>query len=142
MRIRHAISTIPALLLGVACSSSVATSCSDEDAPRYALHVGGSHVIGTTSWSVKLDSVISDSRCPLGVLCIQAGEALLAMELTNPAADAIPPDNPHFALGTTQLTVNGFRFFQTDIQPVRMQNQTIDQSAYVATLRVGLPCLQ
>ena len=142
MRARHLPCIVPALFLGAACSSSVSTSCSDADAPRYALHVGASHVIGTTQWSVKLDSVISDSRCPLGVLCIQAGEALLAMELTNPAADISPPDNPHFALGTTQLTVNGFRFFQIDIQPIRQQNQTIDQSAYVATLRVGLPCLE
>ncbi len=133
---------LPALLLGAACSSSGGYSCSDEDAPRYVLHVGGSHVVGTTQWSVKLDSVVSDSRCPLGVLCIQAGEALLAMELTNPAADPGPPDNPHFTLGTTQVTVDGFRFFQIDIQPIRQQNQTIDPSVYVATLRVGLPCLE
>ena len=93
-------------------------------------------MIENTPWTVVFDSVISDSRCPIGVLCIQAGEALLALQLASPLADPLPHDSPHFTLGTTPVAVEGLRFTQVEVLPLPRQNVKIDPGSYQVTLKI------
>jgi hypothetical protein len=122
------------LLLAPACSSS---SSNGVTPPVEAnLGVGGSAAIIGTPWRVMFDSVISDSRCPVDALCIQAGEALLALELTSPYADPLPQDNPHFSLGASPVTVEGFQFTTLDVAPLRHVGDMVDPKSYRVTLRI------
>ncbi|MGH7522926.1 MAG: hypothetical protein ACREK8_01300 [Gemmatimonadales bacterium] len=101
------------------------------------LHVGSGSSISGTPWTLVLNSVAADSRCPLGAFCIQQGEALLALELASPLADPLPQDNPHFTLGSRPITVEGLRFSQVSVTPVRRIGEPIDQSAYSVTLSIS-----
>jgi hypothetical protein len=100
------------------------------------LKPGGSATIEGTNWTLRFDSVISDSRCPIGVLCIQAGEALLALKLTNPLVDPAPGDGPEFTLGALPRTKYGFRITATEVTPLRRINQQIEPKDYRATLQI------
>ncbi len=121
-------------LTAIACSSDGIGSVAVPGA--VTLKVGTGATIQGTPWTVRFDSVVSDSRCPLGVLCIQAGEALLALHLDNPAADPPRRDNPYFTLGATPINVEGFRFMPSAVLPIRRQNETIDPKAYTVTLLI------
>ena len=101
-----------------------------------ALKVGGGAQIAGSSWTVKFDSVSSDSRCPLGVFCIQAGAAVLVLELVNPLVDPAPGSDLHFQLGATPVVMHGFRFTQVEILPIRRQNETIEPRSYVAMIMI------
>ena len=122
-----------ACLLGAGCAS---TDAELHVPGTVVLKVGGSASIAGTPWSVKFDSVASDSRCPLGVLCIHAGEGLVSLELTSPVADPPRYDNPRFNLGTTPVTVEGYRFTQIELSPIQRQNTTIDPRSYVVTIMI------
>ena len=118
----------------IACSSSMSTTV--QLPATVKMRVGDSATIRGTSWTLVFDSVVSDSRCPIDVQCIQAGEAVLAMQLANPHAEPQPPDNPRFTLGSRPVTVEGFRLTQVEITPVRHVNQAIAQKSYAAKLHI------
>jgi hypothetical protein len=121
----------------IACST--ATTETVKPPVTVTLRVGDGAAIQGTPWTVTFDSVITDSRCPLGVMCIQAGEALLALELTSALDDAPPPDPgvaPHFSLGLAPKTVSGFRFSVEEVEPIRRQHDTIDPRSYKIKLHI------
>jgi hypothetical protein len=120
----------------VACSSYTDPSLSIRPPGTVRLKVGSGASIGGTPWTVIFDSVVSDSRCPVGAQCIQAGEALLALELASPLADPLPHDNPHVTLGTAPVTVEGLRFTQVEVLPLMRQNVKIDPRSYQVTLQI------
>ena len=54
--------------------------------------------------TLRFDSVVTDSRCPMGAFCIQAGQAILSFSLTGPNAPAsgqllLASDRPDVTLG-------------------------------------------
>ena len=132
---RQQLAVLAASFLAVACASSG----SEGNPPTTVkLGVGGGAAIAGTSWTVIFDSVISDSRCPVGVFCIQAGEALLALELASPLASPLPQDSPHFTLGATPVTVAGIRFTTVAVAPLRRVGETIDPRSYKLTLAIAV----
>jgi hypothetical protein len=120
---------------GVGCASGPESGTVRPPA-TVKLSVGGGAMIENAPWTVIFDSVISDSRCPIGVLCIHAGEALLALELASPLADPLPHDSPHFTLGTTPVAIEGLRFTQVEVLPLPRQNVKIDPGSYQVTLKI------
>ena len=100
------------------------------------LKPGGSATIEGTNWTLRFDSVISDSRCPIGVQCIQAGEALLALALNDPLVDPQPGDGPEFTLGATPRIKYGFKLTATEVTPLRRVNEEIAKKDYRATIRI------
>lgn len=120
------------VLAGIGCSADLTVRVPG----TVTLNVGDRAAIQGTSWTVKFDSVVSDSRCPLGVLCIQAGEARLAFALSDPLVDPSPNDNLHFILGTDGVVAGGFAFSQVEVSPIRRQNETIDPKSYVVKIMI------
>ena len=134
MRFRFVIAPAGAIAIALvsACSSGT-----DNTLPTDTRLAIGDHAqIPDSPWAVQVDSLVSDSRCPADVYCIQAGDAVFAFALTSPLADGHPPDNPHFTLGHTPVTSEGFRFTLVDVTPVRHSNQGIPVASYRLTLRV------
>lgn len=136
MRHRASFASVLLLIGGSGCSSSVDGTPSVHPPGSVTLKVGSGATIDGTPWTVQFDSVVSDSRCPIGVFCILAGEAVLALELASPLANPLPQDSPHFNLGTTPVIVEGFRFSQVEVLPLARQNVTIDPKSYEVTLTI------
>lgn len=84
--------------------------------------------------TVRFAAVVEDSRCPVGVQCIRAGEARVEIGIQQagmePALDTLataPPGPQHAAYGAYDVTLVG-------LAPEPRTN--VQAPAYVATLRV------
>jgi hypothetical protein len=139
MTIRNILVSALIVSAGGACSSYAGPARSIRPPATVKLKVGSGASIAGTPWTVMFDSVVSDSRCPLGAFCIQPGEALLALELASPLADPLPHDSPHFLLGRTPATVEGLRFTQVEVLPLVRQGVKIDPRSYQVTLQIEYP---
>ena len=114
-------------------ASTVVVADSDFD-----LTVGQSaHVDGTTL-TLTFNGVTADSRCPLGVFCIQAGNAAVSLTVTDAGGTKTPlvlysnptPQTPISA------KVAGYEISLVAVQPIRRRNVTIPPASYIATLHV------
>jgi hypothetical protein len=85
--------------------------------------------------TLRFDSVVTDSRCPMGALCIQAGQAILSFSLTGPNAPAsgrllLASDRPDTTLGVVLSA--------EQVTPYRQVSQPPpDHRAYRVTLRIS-----
>ena len=84
--------------------------------------------------TVRFAAVVEDSRCPVGVQCVRAGEARVEVGIQQagmePALDTLstaPPGPQHAVYGAYDVTLVG-------LAPEPRQN--VQAPAYVATLRV------
>ena len=85
--------------------------------------------------SIKFTTVVDDSRCPIGVICIWEGNAQIRLRLETPDVRAtevsvntsIDPGHVLFAGYTIQLKM---------LSPYPVYAQAIDTAAYVARLIV------
>jgi hypothetical protein len=91
-------------------------------------------VIDGEPLTVRFASVVSDSRCPVGVQCIRAGEARLEITVQqagmNPGIDTLataPPLPQQAAYGAYTVAIVG-------LEPQPRQN--VPAPVYIATLRV------
>lgn len=67
-----------------ACASAVAGAGVQDPRPLatpFALQEGKSAVVGPARVTVTFEKVLSDSRCPVDVQCIQAGEASIRVQV-------------------------------------------------------------
>jgi len=115
-------------------SSTVVVVDSDFDLPvGYSAHLDG------TSFTITFNGVTADSRCPLGVMCIQAGNATLSLTVTDGASTKTPvllyanptPTTPD------SVKVGGYELHLVTLQPVRRRDVEIAPASYVATLNVN-----
>ena len=87
-------------------------------------------------FSITFNSVTADSRCPLGALCIWAGDGATWFTLRSGsgAADAC---TLHTALQPQFVVSNGFRVELVGLAPFRRIDSTIAPASYVATINVS-----
>ena len=78
--------------------------------------------------------VISDSRCPVDVVCIQAGDAVVHIEILSP--DETARLDLHTA-DARQVTYRGLTITLVRLTPSPVSSRTIVPEEYWATLRVG-----
>ena len=136
MRSSRLLLAVLLVLGGTGCSSDPFGRVAPGGAVTLRLRPRSGAAVPRTPWTVVFDSVMSDSRCPIGALCIQAGEAVLALELASPLADPLPQDSPHFSLGSEPVEVEGLRFSQVDVQPMPRIGVKINPADYLVTIRV------
>ena len=125
-----------ALLALAACSSSTGPSNVVPLDTEFELAPSHLVVVGTNGLRIRFVSVPLDTRCPIGMLCIVAGEAQVQIE-------AEQRD-----VGTTlKLSTNGLgrqaTFLSYSIQlvgltPTPQPNQPTPPSSYRATLKVSM----
>ena len=119
------------------------TAC-DEQSPvgptvplsqRFPLAPGESASVQDTSLRVQFLRVSGDSRCPADALCIQGGDALVHVRITDSAASSdheLHTGGPPRAI----VTPTGFRVELTELQPYPFSSRTIQPGDYRATLVV------
>ena len=122
--------------LGVACDSPTRPTVAEVGEP-FSLKVGSSAKVGDIV-TVKFDRVVSDSRCPLDVLCITAGSAMIEIVVT------IGGDEARLGLTTDPPAWNvihgGFTFRLVELQPYPRASRPTPAKDYVVTLNVqGAP---
>ena len=101
----------------------------------FPLHVGQRASVAGVSSVITFRSVASDSRCPAGTQCVQAGNAEVLLDV---AVSGGPPAS--VALNTTtapreKALGNGILRL-VSLSPTPLAGTTIEPSSYVATLCV------
>jgi hypothetical protein len=98
------------------------------------MSVGQEVVVAPDGISFRLDSIVSDSRCPIDVVCIQAGSVGLKFAVASPAhptvttllVDSAKPDSS-----------SGVILRVTGVDPVRRLNVPVGQAEYRVHLTFG-----
>jgi hypothetical protein len=100
----------------------------------FELHAGTSAIV-EDGVRVMFQRVRSDSRCPLDALCIQAGEAIVVLTLSQPAAAQVAQE-----LRTTpalsEVSYLSYVIRLVALAPYPRSTQQIRPEEYVATLTV------
>jgi hypothetical protein len=130
------------LLILLSACLLVVTGC-DENPPlgptvplgrEFTLAPGEAALIEDASLQVQFLSVSGDSRCPADAVCIQGGDALVHVRVTNGAS-------AEFVLHTGDLSRAsvshaGVEIELVQLQPYPFSSRTIEPVEYRATLKV------
>ena len=79
--------------------------------------------------------VSGDSRCPADAVCIQGGDALVEVQVSN--GNAAPYDLHTGDQSRAAVTHEGFRIELVQLQPYPFSSRTIAPDDYRATLAVS-----
>lgn len=129
------------LLCATAIAATLATtSCKQPtraplDQP-FTLRVGEAARIANGDLDLFFRRVAADSRCPAGVQCVWAGEAVVALEGRILKA---PPESFDVKLSADSpvpAVFDGYRIRLTKLDPYPAHGTTPDTTAYVATFIV------
>ena len=122
--------TVLTLAAAAACSSSTPTAPVNTEV---TLAPGQSHTVGTVT--VKLIGVTLDTRCPINALCIQMGDAFVALEVSAPGtrrALELQLYNP--ANRSTEL--RGYTVEVQEVTPYPYTVEPTDPDDYRVALRI------
>lgn len=126
-----------ALLLTAALLPACATTPPEElklvEIDRaFQLPVGGAAQLRSTDLRLGIEAVLSDSRCPKGVQCVWAGDAVLRVWLQRGTAGRQGVD---LSLSAAEGTlVQGQRLRLIKLEPAPVAGKTFVQADYQATL--------
>lgn len=82
---------------------------------------------------ICFDSVLTDSRCPTGLMCIWAGEAIARFEFKEYGGEIITAD---LHVGTVDSVIGSYKFSFTDLSPYPSVEHHPELKEYVATIIV------
>lgn len=90
------------------------------------------------SFSIQFDKVSADSRCPVGVECIRAGNAdvVLTLKKGNESKTVTLTTGDLGEGATMNTSFGGYNIQLTGLEPGTKANQTIEQKDYKAKLLV------
>ena len=119
---------------GTSNSTQIAVTSPNQGGTQVTLttHIGSVSSINSTADITPLE-VIEDSRCPIGVYCIQAGRVVVKTSVRS--YDAVQIVN--ITSGQSVTTVDGYRISITDVQPIKRSGFNINQSDYIITYQVS-----
>jgi hypothetical protein len=81
---------------------------------------------------ITFNKITQDSRCPLGVMCIQAGSVTANVTLKSDA----DTENVDLVAGAVPHAFDSFNVSLESVAPIRRQQETIDPNEYIGTFRV------
>jgi hypothetical protein len=132
---RGAVATAALLAsLFVACAPAPAPQ-SSANGRRLILAPGQTSPVPGEGVQLKFDEVLSDSRCPSDVACIQAGEAVVAVTVI--AADRTRQRYEVHTSGATSLVHAGLTISCEGLEPRPVSSRPIRPADYRLTLRVS-----
>jgi hypothetical protein len=94
----------------------------------------GSTAVAPGGLTIRFETVNSDSRCPINALCIQPGEAVIAMFLSAPRARGARELST--AASRSELSFDDYTVKLTALQPHPFAGHPTPPGDYVATLTV------
>ena len=114
-------------------ASTVVVADSDFD-----LTVGQSARVDGTPVTITFNGVTADSRCPLGVMCIQAGNATVSLTVADAGTKTplVLYSNPTLQTPDS-AKVAGYQISLVAVQPISRRGVTIPPESYIASLHVS-----
>ena len=104
----------------------------------FDLKVGQEASISSQQLTLKFLSVSEDSRCPQGTTCMWEGNGRVNIELTPTGQTSYVVElNTARSLGS-EATYLTYIISLLDLQPYPLAGSTIQQSEYIATVRVTM----
>jgi hypothetical protein len=102
----------------------------------FVLGPGQAASIEGTSVAVLFRSVTADSRCPVDVQCVWAGDAAVLVTVSSGSAGDERDATLHTGLEPKATTVGGDEIRLTGVEPAPHSGTPIPPSSYRVTLRV------
>jgi hypothetical protein len=102
----------------------------------FPLHVGQAARLTKSDLDLYFRRVASDSRCPTGVQCIQAGEAVVTLEARILKAPPEAFDVPLASDSGADRLFDGYRIRLVRLDPHPVAGASTDSTAYVGTFVV------
>ena len=84
--------------------------------------------------TIKFVSVMEDSRCPMGVNCIQAGNAKIKVEISNGTTKETFEINT--TMGAKGASFGGYAINLIELTPIPNQKNKINQKSYKAKFSI------
>jgi hypothetical protein len=101
---------------------------------EFTLAPGEAALIEDASLQVQFLSVSGDSRCPADAVCIQGGDALVHVRVTNGASAEVVLHTGD--LSRASVSHAGVEIELVQLQPYPFSSRTIEPVEYRATLKV------
>jgi len=118
------------LLVLSGCTKSTINTSLDKEVN---LAIGQTVKISSENLSIKLTDVTNESRCPLGVQCIRAGDVTCVLEITlNGSTEALNL----IVSGNTEQIYKGYKLI-ADVTPYPKAEETISKDDYRLKLTVS-----
>jgi hypothetical protein len=86
---------------------------------------------------LRFERVQSDSRCPMDVMCVWAGDAIVAVTV-NPAKGTTESRELHTQPTGSQISYANYLITLTALAPYPRSNQEIPAAGYIATFVVSV----
>ena len=122
------------LTAAVGCGDTVAGPSVPLEEP-FTLAIGESAAVAAASLVIQFTGVTGDSRCPADAVCIQGGDALVAVRVSGGGTAAT------FELHTgdasrASVTHRGYRISLVTLEPYPFSSRPITDADYRATFTV------
>lgn len=137
MRGKSLIPAFACLFLTTACDENTPVGPSVSLNQEFTLAPGQTAAVQDTSLRVQFLRVSGDSRCPADVLCIQGGDALVHVRISNGGSSEY-----EFHTGDESravITHSGLNISLVNLQPYPFSSRTIPPDEYRAIMRVVRP---
>jgi hypothetical protein len=135
-RLRPRAFAVAALLATTACSSSTGPSNAIPLDTEFQLAPAHTATVGTNGLRLRFVSVPVDTRCPIGMLCIVAGDAQVQIEAEQRGAGSTLSLSTD-GLGRQAIFLS-YAVQLVELTPTPQLNQPTPQSSYRATLKVSM----
>jgi hypothetical protein len=100
------------------------------------LRFGESAQLGDAGVRITFTRVAGDSRCPVDVTCVWAGDAHVQLEATAPSADGATLDL-HTGVAPVEVEFAGYRIRLTDVSPQRREADGVKPRDYSVRLAIS-----
>lgn len=130
---------VPALFLCFGCPNPEKCDVRFQPSQPFALDQGKVACSNDDGrFSIRFDSVTADSRCPVGVQCVWAGRADLALTMSvgGTSQSVVLAIGDLGQGGAGETTFEGYTIRLESIEPPAQEGRKIEQKDYKAGLRV------
>lgn len=100
------------------------------------LRIGESAVIGTDGPRITFTAVEADSRCPINVTCVWAGDAQVRLHATGPTTRALPLEL-HTGVEPMAVDFAGFNIRLIGLAPERRDPDDVQPNDYSVRLAIS-----
>ena len=104
----------------------------------FEIKVGQEASISSQQLTLKFLSVSEDSRCPQGTICMWEGNGKVNIELTSTGQTSYVVELNTAVSLKSEATYQDYKISLLDLQPYPSAGSTIQQSEYIATVRVTM----
>jgi hypothetical protein len=134
----RAIAVLCCLLFAIACGGDTPTGPTVGVNEQVTLAPGQTARVNGSDVRLQFVDVSSDSRCPIGVFCIQGGEAIVRIRASG--GGSTTTYELHTGDASRAAASHGdIRFVLAQLAPFRPSGGTVAQSDYRATLEITRP---